>query len=290
MVVVFGSINVDLVTRVPRIPLPGETVAGSHLAIVPGGKGANQALAARYARAPVHLYGAVGNDVFADQALVHLRGAGIDLTGVARVDSPTGAALIHVDDGGENAIVVVPGANALARARQVSDAMLSPAATLLLQLETPLAEVAALAARARRRGARTILNAAPATALPATLLRDVDVLLVNEHEAALVAAALGVGAAPDEFVAALRAYGTQVIVTLGALGAVACVDGDVRHLPSPACDVVDTTGAGDAFAGTLAAALDRDTPLPQALATALAAGSLACTYRGAQSAPAPPAA
>ena len=197
MVVVFGSINLDLVARVARIPAPGETVAGSSFATAPGGKGANQALAARQA-------GADGPDVRRRRRR-RVRGAGAREPARGRrrpgrrgrpSTRSTGVALIGVDDDGENAIVVIPGANAHARAAQVPDTLLAASTTVLMQLETPLPEVAALAARARRAGARTVLNAAPAAALPDALLRDVDVLLVNEHEAALVAAAAGVPAAP----------------------------------------------------------------------------------------------
>jgi ribokinase len=282
MVVVFGSINVDLVARVARIPAPGETVAGASFVTAPGGKGANQALAARQAGAVVHMLGAVGADAFAPQALANLRAAGVDLGGIATVAAPTGVALIAVDDAGENAIVVVPGANAHTQAAQVVDAMLSPATTVLVQLETPRAEVTALAARARRAGARTVLNAAPASALPDTLLGDLDVLLVNEHEAAIVADAAGISGEPAAFVAAMAARGTAAVVTLGARGAIAHVNGALLHLPAPPVDVVDTTGAGDAFAGSFAAALDSGRGMVAAIAAGLEAGSAACTWRGAQ--------
>ena len=283
MVVVFGSINLDLVAQVGRIPAPGETLAGHSFKTVPGGKGANQALAASRAGAQVKMFGAVGRDAFAAKALANLEASGVDLSGVIAVDTPTGVALIHVDARGENAITVIAGANGEARAAQVPDEALGPTSTLVLQLEVPLAEVAQLAHRAH--GARVILNAAPATTLPDDLLRRVDLLIVNETEAAAVGAEHGLPAAPDQFAEAAAArYRCTVVVTLGPRGAIA-VHGDERvAVAAPATAVVDTTGAGDALVGTFAAALDRGASLRQALAEGVAAGSLACTGRGAQAA------
>jgi ribokinase len=287
MVVVFGSINLDLVARVACIPAPGETVAGRTLALLPGGKGANQALAARVAGADVAMFGAVGADAFADAALVNLRGAGVDVAGVATVAAPTGVALINVADDGENAITVVPGANALARADAVPDGCLARGVTLLMQLEVPVAEVAALAARARACGASVVLNAAPAVALPETLLSAVDVLIVNESEAAAYAAAWRLPAAPAAFIrAATERFGLRVVVTLGARGAMTSDAGAIANLPPPDVAVVDTTGAGDAFAGALAAALDRGADTADAAAAGVSAGALACTHAGAQRWPA----
>jgi len=284
MVVVFGSINLDLVARVARIPASGETLAGSTFATLPGGKGANQALAARRAGADVALYGAVGRDAHASAALANLVMAGVQLDGVLPVDVATGVALIHVDDQGENAITVVPGANALARAAQVPDQRLIADNTLLLQLEVPMTEVEALAMRARKADARVVLNAAPAARLPSALLRNLDVLIVNEREASSYATALGVPGDPMEFVAyARQQFGIAVVVTLGARGAVMIVDGRQVRLEPPAVNVIDTTGAGDALAGALVAALDRGASLSRALAEGVNAGAVACTHRGAQS-------
>ena len=154
----------------------------------PGGKGANQALAARRAGAAVALFGAVGNDAFAAPALELLRADGVDLAGVRSVATPTGVALIHVDDAGENTITVIAGANAAVAADFVPAAALGPAAIVVMPLEIPLSTVAAVAAHARAAGARVIVNAAPAAALPATTLASIDILVVNEHEAAAVAA------------------------------------------------------------------------------------------------------
>ena len=267
MVIVFGSVNLDLIARVPAIPGPGETLLGTSFATAPGGKGANQALAARLSGARVAMVGAVGRDAFADAALANLSASGVDLAGVVRVAAPTGIALINVDAKGENAITVVAGANGHARASQVGDDALVPGNTLLMQLEVPLAEVASLAQRGKSRGARVVLNGAPAAALPAELLRDVDFLVVNEHEAAVC---LG------------SHSGVDVVLTLGARGATMCWNG-IRHSEAPAdVVVVDTTGAGDALCGAFAAALDRGAAPRAALREGVHAGALACTYRGAQ--------
>jgi ribokinase len=283
MVVVFGSVNLDLVAGVARMPDPGETLIGTTFAASPGGKGANQALAARRAGAEVRMVGAVGRDAFAAAALASLRDEGVDVSGVHALDAPTGVALIHVDAAGENAITVVPGANALADAQWVPTAALDPATTVVMQLEVPQAAVAALAARARGRGARVVLNAAPASPLPLSLCANLDILVVNELEARALAAAAHIATAPEHFAAQWKArFGSTVVVTLGAGGLVAAGAGLALRLSAPAVEVVDTIGAGDALVGALAAALDRGAPLDRALKEGLAAGSLACTRHGAQ--------
>jgi ribokinase len=283
MIVVFGSINLDLVAQVARIPAPGETLAGNSFATMPGGKGANQALAAARAGARVKMFGAVGRDAFAATALANLEASGVDLSGVTAVDDATGVALIHVDAQGENAITVVAGANGRARAAQVPDAVLDSGTTLVLQLEVPIAEVAALVGRAG--SAHVILNAAPAAAFPDSLLRRVGTLIVNESEAMVVGADLRLPTTPYEFAeaAALR-YHCTVVLTLGSKGALAVRDGERIAIAAPSVSVVDTTGAGDALVGALAAALDRGALLRQALAEGVAAGSLACSNHGAQAA------
>ena len=267
MVIVFGSVNLDLVARVDAIPRPGETLLGKSLITVPGGKGANQALAARNAGAQVAMFGAVGRDAFADAALANLARSGVDLAGVARVEAPTGVALINVDANGENAITVVAGANASASASQVSDGALTSSNTLLMQLEVPIHEVAALARRARPRGARVVLNGAPGAPLPADLLDAVDFLVVNEHEHAVC----------------LRGRtAANVVRTLGARGARLDYQGSRYDAAPPTVEVVDTTGAGDALCGAFAAALDRGLSPPEALREGVRAGALACTHAGAQ--------
>ena len=270
MVIVFGSVNLDLVARVGSIPRPGETLLATSFVTAPGGKGANQALAARLAGAQVSMAGAVGRDAFADAALDNLARSGVDLAAIARVAEPTGVALINVDAQGENAITVVAGANARARAAQVADDWLAPGNTLLMQLEVPIAEVSSLASRARSHGVRVVLNGAPAAALPEALLADVDFLVVNEHEHAVC-----LGHRP----------GAGVVLTLGARGAQLDWQGQRHHASPPVIDVVDTTGAGDALCGAFAAALDRGATPPEALREGVRAGAFACTHPGAQRGP-----
>jgi len=284
MVVVFGSINLDLVTRVQRFPAPGETLSGLDFAVHAGGKGANQALAAKRAGADVRMFGAVGRDAFAPAATALLEAGGVDLRGLAAVDAATGCATIIVDAQGENCIVVVAGANANVDAQAVPDAALKRDCLLVLQQEVPAAANAILMARAQYGGARILLNAAPARPLPLDLLRQLDLLVVNESEATALAGAHDMPAAPNEFAAALakRVPGLSVIVTLGAAGALWCNGAAALHVAAPEVDVVDATGAGDAFVGTLAAALDAGAEREDALRRAVAAGSLACTVRGAQ--------
>ena len=286
MVVVFGSINLDLVTRVERFPAPGETLSGSEFATHAGGKGGNQALAAARAGAKVQMYGAVGRDTFAGPATALLDAGGVDLRGVATVDAPTGCATILVDAKGENSIVVVAGANARVDAQAVPDSALASDALLVLQQEVPAEANATLIARARSLGARIVLNAAPARALAPELLREIDALIVNESEAAALAATLGCPTLPEAFASAVTSQFAEltVIVTLGAAGVLCRVRGESLHIAAPDVNVVDTTGAGDAFVGALAAGLDGGAALADALRLAVAAGSLACTMHGAQSA------
>jgi len=287
MVIVFGSINLDLVTRVARFPAPGETIGAESFTTHPGGKGANQALAAARAGAAVRLYGAVGTDAFADAALALLAAGGVDLDGVKRVAAPTGCATILVDAHGENCIAVASGANALADPEAVPDSMLAPGTVLVLQHEVPAQANAVLIARAHRVGARIVLNAAPARPLSIELLRLVDVLVVNDTEAAALATEHGWPATPQAFAAAAIAVAAPsfvVVVTLGKEGALAASGTDTIRVRAPGVAVVDTTGAGDAFVGALAAAIDARAPLQDALRVAVVAGSLACTAVGAQSA------
>ncbi|PSC03538.1 ribokinase [Alsobacter soli] len=283
MIVVFGSVNVDFVTRVERIPAPGETVLGPDYAVIPGGKGANQALAARRAGAATLLAGAVGRDPFGDIALSLLREDGVDLGRVARVEAPTGAAFISVSAEGENAIVVAAGANGQARAAQLEGLAFGVNDTLLLQREVPEEEAIAAARIARAGGARVILNAAPAGALDPDLLANLDVLIVNEHEAAIVGQGLGLRGEPDDIARQIDArHGVATIVTLGPQGAVGWTGGVRRTAPALPVSVVDTTAAGDTFCGAFAAALDDGFGFTTALARAAAAGSLACATAGAQ--------
>lgn len=268
-VFVVGSINVDLVTRVERLPKPGETVLGSDLERWAGGKGANQAVAASAAGAAVIMVGCVGSDGAGYAYKARLSALGID-TAAVRVEpaSHTGHALITVDEMGENSIVVVAGANAGVTLDDLTPLdSVGPGDIVLLQLEVPVPVVAAAARRGAARGARVILNLAPYAALPADIVAIADPLVVNEHEAHMLADSESV---PASFV-----------VTFGAAGA--AWDGDQMTGPLlEGSDVLDTTGAGDAFCGTLSAALAAGKGRREALETALAAGANAVRHLGAQ--------
>ena len=266
-VLVVGSLNVDLVTQVERHPRPGETVLGDGLRRLAGGKGANQAVAAAAAGAEVAMFGAVGDDDGGRAYLKRLRDKGVDVRGVKTVaDVPTGHAVIVVDDAGENSIVVIPGANARAEPDPGLQ-LLGADDVLLVQLEVPLEIVSRAARTAYDRGARVIVNMAPYAALPPDVVALADPVVVNEHEAMLLADS---GAVPR-----------SLLVTFGSKGAT----WDGLTLPAvavPREEVVDTTGAGDAFCGALAAALARDADREVALREALAAGASAVRHQGAQ--------
>jgi ribokinase len=276
MILTFGSINVDLIVPVQNLPQPGETVLGTDYSLLPGGKGANQALAARRAGSEVLLAGAVGSDQFAGLALNLLRRAGVDVHLVRVVELPTGCAAIMVSDTGENAIAVAPGANASVHANQVPDELLDANTVLIAQMEVPPAESETLIRRVRKRGGRCLLNLAPALQFDLGLLPEVDLLVANEHEAATLGPDLPrVG----------RALRQALIVTRGARGAAAFLaDGSSLDVSALAVEPVDTTGAGDAFTGVLGAGIDQGFSLAEALSRASVAGALTCLARGAQSA------
>jgi ribokinase len=285
MLLVFGSVNMDLIFRVVSLPAAGETVLGPSYATMPGGKGANQAAAAGRAGAEVRMVGRVGRDGFAVMALDALRAAGVETSGIIADDAPTGCASIVVDDNGENQIIVASGANAHVTAEQVDDALLTPRTILVLQMELPVSATAALIARARQRGARIVLNLAPALPLPEEALRAVDILIVNAGEAGSLAARLGLASDDRKALAAqlMRALGVTVVLTLGKGGALAASRDGVWRVGALLVEVVDTTGAGDAFVGVFAAALDAGDPLEAALHRASVAAGLACLELGAQS-------
>lgn len=284
MITVFGSINIDFVTPVARLPREGETVAGAGFTLVPGGKGANQALAAARAGARVRMVGAVGRDHLASEALSLLRAAGVDLAAVTEVEAPTGAAFIAVDAAGRNQIVVAAGANTTVRATALAPGALVTGDTLLLQYEVDPAQSLAAAQLARAAGARAILNAAPARVPEPDLWPLLDVLIVNEHEARLIAEGLGWREDDPRRIAhrLMRDKALVTIVTLGAEGAMAATPAGTIAVAATQVEVVDTTAAGDAFVGALAAALDAGAALDVALRHGVAAGSLACRSAGAQ--------
>ena len=280
-VLVFGSANADLVFAVPDLPAPGVTVLGDGVRSFPGGKGANQAVAAARDGAATHFAGCVGHDAFADVATAALRAAGVDLSRLRVADQPTGCASICVDRAGRNQIAVAPGANSLAAASQIEDAALAPSTVVLLQMEVPAGEIAVLVRRAKARGARVVLNLAPPGELALDTLAALDLLVVNEHEAAVLAARLGCGEGAAALRGALR--GADVVVTRGEAGAEAATAAGVIAVPAFRVAAVDTTGAGDCFCGVLCAGLDRGLTLGAAMRRASAAAAIACTRAGASS-------
>jgi len=290
MIVVVGSLNVDLVVEIDRFPNPGETLLGSDTARHRGGKGGNQAVAAARAGAAVRMVGRVGDDPFAEWLRAGLGAEGIDHREVRGVTGATsGMAFISVDRSGQNIIIVSPGANGHLRVDDLEAATFHGASLLLLQLEIPLAAALAAARLARAAGARVVLNLAPATLLSREQLQDVDVLVVNESEAALLLAssAEAVAGDPQRATEALSGLVPTVILTLGAAGACWTERGRAGgphhgRVAGHTVTAVDTTAAGDAFVGALAAALDRGEPLGRAIHHANAAGALAVTRAGAQ--------
>ncbi|MFJ2057228.1 ribokinase [Streptomyces sp. NPDC087908] len=278
-IVVLGSTNMDLVAYVPRAPALGETVTGRSFRTIPGGKGANQAVAAARAGAEVSMIGAVGADDFGTRLRASLEHCSVDTDLLRTAEGPSGTAHIVVDDEGGNAIVVIPGANGTVTSLDHGDeALIGTADALLLQLELPLSVVVEGAATARRLGVRTVLTPAPAQPLPPELLASVDLLVPNEHEAA----ALTGLADPREAALALLRDVPEVVVTLGAAGSLYAVRGaDPVTVPAPRVRAVDSTAAGDTFVGALVVALAEGRPAPEALAWAGSAAALSVQREGA---------
>jgi len=281
MIVVFGSINADLIFPVAALPRPGETLLAQTMRIEAGGKGANQAVAAALDGATVAMVGAVGTDALAVPALAGLKQAGVDVSRVMRLAEPTGCATICTDQDGRNQIVVALGANAVARAEQADDALFAAPSVLLTQMEARPEETAAVILRARARGARTVHNLAPPAPLSPAALAAVEILVVNEHEAAWLARYLGVSGERAALLAG--ALGNTVIRTLGGAGVEWAGVAGSGHIAACDVEVRDTTAAGDCFVGVLAAALDRGAALADAIARANVAAGLACTRYGSQS-------
>lgn len=286
-ITVAGSLNMDFVVKVARLPRPGETVLGGDFVTLPGGKGANQACAAGRAGGRVRMLGRVGDDVFGKELVLSLGRAGVDTAGV-RVTAGTasGVALIFVESGGQNQIVVASGANARFVPQDVAGDF-DAGGLLLLQLETPLATVERAAALAADCGATVVLDPAPAQPLPDALLARVSVLTPNESEALALlgrgGSSLALADAPEAARALRRRGARAVILKLGASGAWLEDEDGGRHFPPFAVEAVDATAAGDTFNGALAVALSEGRPLPHAVSFANAAAALSVTRLGAQS-------
>ena len=288
-IVVVGSINIDLVLPCARLPRPGETVMGRAFRTEPGGKGANQAVAAARLGARVAFVGCVGDDAFGARLIAGFHAEDIDTTHVRRVaDAATGVAMIQVDDQGQNSIVLGPGANEALSVAQVDAAagLISAAGLLVCQLETPLAATQRAIAIAHAAGVPVLLNPAPARALPASLLRQVDVLVPNEGEAALLTGLpVQARAGADDAALKLRHEGcATVLITLGADGVLVADAQGCRHHPAPQVTARDTTGAGDTFIGAYAAARVAGEALDAAIAFAQRAAAFSVQRLGAQAA------
>ena len=305
-VVVVGSVNVDLVLTVPRHPNPGETLIGGSGQVFAGGKGANQAVAAARLGARTAMIGAVGDDANASVALHELEAADVDVHAVTHTSGPTGLAVVTLADGGENTIVVVPGANASVTPEVVDDAapVIRAARVCLLQAEIPLASVERAADLAAVSGVRVVLNVAPAAPFPLATLRLADPLVLNEHEAALLLNWLGTtspagrhghpspDATPEPVVGraaalaasrTLREHGVRsVVITLGGDGVVGAGAEGEWSLPARDVPVRDTTGAGDAFVGAFAARLAAGSTQLEAAVTATRAAAFSVQRLGAQ--------
>ena len=285
-VIVAGSVNMDLVVHAARHPRPGETVLGETFDAFPGGKGANQAVAAARLGARTSLVAMLGNDAFGASLAAFLRAEAVDVTHVTRTEGATGIGCIVIDAQAQNTIVVVPGANAQLAADCVRRVPMSPGDILVAQLEIPHSTVHAFFERGKQRGATTLLNPSPAQACPPALLRLADILVVNETETALLTGFPALDPADTETVVeaamALRVGPEQrVVVTLGERGVVA-IHGDTQHaIPARKVWAVDPTGAGDCFVGALAARLVAGDAFLPALRYANVAASLCVQKPGA---------
>lgn len=285
MIIVFGSMNIDIVMPVDHFPKPGETVlcATDYLSRA-GGKGANQAVAAARAGAKVAIVGQVGDDSFGRRCTNNLKNQGIWTSGVGTSERPTGCATIAVDMNGENFIMVAPGANLDAMADQVPDEILSKKNILMTQLELPVDQTFSVMARAHALGAQTILNASPAGHIPKEVFASLNYLVVNEIEAQQLALGLNITAAnPSDLARKIAQLGRFIcIITMEDKGSVASNGTDIYTQAAMPVEVVDTTGAGDAFCGIFAACLHAGHNWLHALHRASIGASLSCLGLGAQ--------
>lgn len=280
MIVVVGSVNIDIFVQVSRLPKIGETLLGSDYAIHPGGKGGNQAVAAARAGGQVRLVAKAGIDEFADTLLDSLAADGVDIHTVLRGSRPSGAAFINRFPDGQNSIIVSPGANFDLSPADLGPELFEGAGVVSLQLEIPLETVLTAARLGKEAGATTVLNLSPASGLSREQLQDIDVLLVNESEAALLLGREDLS--PEESTAELTSLVPMVVMTLGGRGAHWSADGRSGTVPAYKVELVDTTGAGDAFAGALAVSLAEGADLETAVRFGVAAGGVAVTREGAQ--------
>lgn len=286
MITVLGSINMDLIASVTRLPKPGETVTGDHFVTAPGGKGANQALAARRAGATVVMAGACGEDEFAVPALTYLRFDGVNLDRVKSASTATGVALIFVGPDGENVIAIVAGANGMVTPEDAKAAVadMKRGDTLMLQMEVPAPAIEAALRAAREKGITSIVNIAPITPDALRLAQMADIVIANETEFELFCGKpdLDAAAREAEMMRINREQKQTIIVTLGADGVVAVRNGTLHKARGLVIEPVDTVGAGDTFCGYLAAGMDQGLKFDIALGRAAIAGSLACLKAGAQ--------
>ncbi len=285
MIIVFGSLNIDIVMPVGHFPQPGETVlcSADYLSRA-GGKGSNQAVAAVRAGAKVAFVGKVGDDSFGRRSVANLKNHGIWAAGIGVSERPTGCATIAVDAQGANIVMVAPGANLDTTADQVPDEVLGEKNILLTQMEVTRTETLSVLARAHKTGATTILNASPSGQIPEEALATIDYLIVNEIEALQLAQGFGsTETDPEKIALSVSTLGKLTcIITLEARGSVAARDGVVYAVEAMRVDAVDTTGAGDTFCGVFAACLQKDHDWLQALHRASIAASLSCLAMGAQ--------
>lgn len=283
-ILVIGSLNADLVVRTPHFPQPGETISGEGLQVIPGGKGANQAVAAARLGTNVSMLGRVGKDNFGDFLLENLKTNNVDSQFVQRDDASTGTAIIVVDADGQNSIVLSPGANGKVSSTDVEHASFPSFGLLLLQLEIPTPTVLSAAKLAKQNGVRVVLNPAPAQELPEELVSLTDYLIPNETELSLLTNHIVNDISSAEKAAkTLLDRGVQnIIVTLGKNGALIVTDKQVSHVEAFKVDVVDTTAAGDAFIGGFATALLHGKSIEDAVRYGCATGALAATKFGAQ--------